>query len=62
MKIAGSSKVRRNLVCRRRLTLLLRETRHVSGHLATLTVYEEVQLSQMHLLPVSQYHVLVGEG
>ena len=34
---------RRNLVCRRRLTLLLRETRKMSGHLATVTVYEEAK-------------------
>lgn len=42
IRIAGSSKVQQNLVCRRRLTLLMRETRTISGHMATLTVYEEV--------------------
>ena len=40
---AGQSAVRKQMVCRRRLTLLLRETRRVSGHLATVTVYEEAK-------------------
>ena len=31
------------LVCRRKLTKLLKETRKVSGHLATVTVYEEAR-------------------
>jgi hypothetical protein len=38
---AASPETAKQLVCRRRLTLLLRETRRVSGHLATVTVYEE---------------------
>jgi len=37
----GGTKKPMQLVCRRRLTLLLRETRRVSGHLATVTLYEE---------------------
>ncbi|CAM9513235.1 unnamed protein product, partial [Discosporangium mesarthrocarpum] len=31
------------LTCQRRLRRLLRETRHISGHLATVTIYEEAK-------------------
>mmetsp|Transcript_33621 Transcript_33621/g.39521 ORF Transcript_33621/g.39521 Transcript_33621/m.39521 type:complete len:2664 (+) Transcript_33621:57-8048(+) len=33
----------KRMVCRRKLTLLLRETRKISGHMATITVYEEAK-------------------